>query len=69
MSLQTRERLGINDPLMFPSDGGGAWNQRSALRSFDLFQDRLGLRRVGFHRLRHTFATEYFRNGGNSRGA
>ena len=63
--LQTRERLGINDPLMFPSDGGGQWNQRNALRSFYLFQKRLGLQRVGFHRLRHTFATEYLRNGGD----
>jgi integrase/recombinase XerD len=63
--LQTRERLGITDPLMFPSDGGGEWNQRNALRSFYLFQKRLGLPRVGFHRLRHTFATEYLRNGGD----
>lgn len=63
--LQTRERLEVNDPLMFPSDGGGEWNQRNALRSFYLFQRRLGLKRVGFHRLRHTFATEYLRNGGD----
>ena len=63
--LQTRVRLGINDLLMFPSDGGGQWNQRNALRSFYLFQQRLGLQRVGFHRLRHTFATEYLRNGGD----
>jgi site-specific recombinase XerD len=63
--LQARERLGINDPLMLPSDGGGEWNQLNALRSFYLFQKRLGLQRVGFHRLRHTFATEYLRNGGD----
>jgi integrase len=61
---QCRERLGICDPLVFPSGNRGVWNQRNALQSFYLFQRRLGLKRVGFHRLRHTFATEYLRRGG-----
>jgi len=53
------------EPLMFPARSGGSWGQRNALRSFHLLQDRVGLERVGFHRLRHTFATEYLRNGGD----
>jgi integrase/recombinase XerD len=62
---QARERIGVPGDLMFPSDRGSEWNQRNALRSFYLFQRRLGVTRVGFHRLRHTFATEYLRNGGD----
>ena len=53
-----------NTERMFPAQDGGRWIRRNALRSFYLFQDRLGLKRVGFHRLRHTFATEYLRRGG-----
>lgn len=62
---QQRAREAIRDPLMFPARSGGSWEQRNALRSFYLLQDRLHLPRVGFHRLRHTFATEYLRNGGD----
>ena len=49
---QQREREAIRDPLMFPARSGGSWEQRNALRSFYLLQDRLQLPRVGFHRLR-----------------
>jgi integrase/recombinase XerD len=64
---EASERMGPDrkEPLMFPAHEGGAWDQRNALRSFYLLQDRLGLKRVGFHRLRHTFATEYLRRGGD----
>lgn len=65
--LQNRERFGVSakEPLMFPAHSGGRWDQQNALGSFYLFQDRLGIQRFGFHRLRHTFATEYLRRGGD----
>jgi integrase/recombinase XerD len=62
---QVKERGGINSDLMFPSREGGRWEQRNALRSYYCLLKRLGLPRSGFHRLRHTFATQYLRNGGD----
>jgi integrase/recombinase XerD len=51
--------------LMFPSRRGGSWNQRNSLRGLHLLQEKLHLPTFGWHRLRHTFATNYLRQGGD----
>jgi len=51
--------------LLFPSRAGTSWDQRNALRGLHLLQEKLGLPTFGWHRLRHTFATNYLRQGGD----
>jgi site-specific recombinase XerD len=62
---QLKDRVGVRSDLMFPAREGGRWDQRNALRSLYCLLKRLGVPRSGFHRLRHTFATQYLRNGGD----
>lgn len=65
--VENRIRFGVpaSEPLMFPAHSGGGWDQQNALGSLYLFEDRIGVQRFGFHRLRHAFATEYLRRGGD----
>jgi len=58
-------RVRIPSPLMFPARDGGRWHHRNARRDYYGLLARLGLPKTGFHHLRHTFATQYLRAGGD----
>jgi integrase/recombinase XerD len=51
--------------LLFPSRQGTSWDQRNSLRGLHLLQEKMRLPTFGWHRLRHTFATNYLRQGGD----
>jgi integrase/recombinase XerD len=57
------------DPLksdwLFPTGTGNRITPRNATRTHHAFLQRLGIPQSGFHRLRHTFATNYLRSGGD----
>lgn len=62
---QLRAKKGIPSEFLFSGFEGTRMEKRNATTSLYLMQDKLGLPRFGFHRLRHTFATEYLRHGGD----
>jgi integrase/recombinase XerD len=62
---QVKDRASVRSDLMFPARDGGKWEHRNARRSYYCMLKNLGLPQSGFHLLRHTFATQYLRNGGD----
>jgi hypothetical protein len=62
--MKVRDKQGIRSDLVFASRDDTRWHQRNALRSHYLLLDKVGVARCGFHRLRHTMATQYLKAGG-----
>jgi integrase/recombinase XerD len=58
------QKVGWAGERVFMSRAGTELTQRNALRGHYYLLHRLGIPKSGFHRLRHTFATNYLQHGG-----
>jgi integrase/recombinase XerD len=59
------DREALDDEPLFPSRSGGLLNSDTVGQLFSRLGERAGVKDVHPHRFRHTFATEYLRNGGD----
>jgi integrase/recombinase XerD len=55
----------IKSAWLFPTRAGTRLTRRNATRAHYLLLEKLKIPQSGFHRLRHTFATNYLRSGGD----
>jgi len=62
---QLKLKKEIRSDFVFAGFGHVPWEKRNSTTSLHLLLRRLGLPRFGWHRLRHTFATNYLRHGGD----
>ena len=62
---QLKAKKDVRSDFLLAGFGGAKWEKRNSSTSLYLMQDKLGLARFGWHRLRHTFATNYLRQGGD----